>query len=57
MVYWPDSDGMFPKEVESLEEGSVIVGLIAKTDLTKGFSFRNLKVLRTPPKKMKEEAQ
>src|ERR1039457_6325977 len=53
MVYWPGSDGRFPKEVEELQVGSIIVAVITKTDLTKGFSIRKLDVIRKLPEKEK----
>jgi hypothetical protein len=55
MVAWPGSDGRFPKEVEELQVGSIIVAVITKTDLTKGFSIRKLDVIRKLPEKEKEE--
>jgi hypothetical protein len=55
MVAWPGSDGRFPKEVEELQVGSIIAGVITKTDLSKGFSIRKLDVIRKMPEKEKEE--
>jgi len=52
-VYW-SKDGKFPSVIENLQVGSIIIATITKTDLNKGFSFRQLEVLRTPPEKEKD---
>jgi DNA polymerase III alpha subunit len=54
-VYWPNQDGGFPAEVKNLQEGSVIVGVITKTDLNKGWSFRKLQLVRGPVEKVKDD--
>jgi DNA polymerase III alpha subunit len=51
VVAWPNQDGGFPAEVKNLQEGSVIVGVITKTDLNKGWSFRKLQLIRSPVEK------
>ena len=55
MVYWAGQDGRFPKEVEDVRVGSIIVAVITKTDLNKGFSIRNMSIIRTPPEKESSE--
>jgi DNA polymerase III alpha subunit len=55
VVSWPGQDGGYPAEVTNLKVGSIIVGVITKTDLNKGWSFRKLQLIRGPVEKVKDE--
>jgi hypothetical protein len=54
MVVWPNKDGSFPLESKTVENGSIIVGIITKTDLNKGWSFRKIQIIRPAVQKEKE---
>jgi DNA polymerase III alpha subunit len=55
VVSWPGQDGGYPAEVTNLKVGSIIVGVITKTDLNKGWSFRKLQLIRGPVEKVKDD--
>jgi|WetSurMetagenome_2_1015567.scaffolds.fasta_scaffold12484_2 DNA polymerase III alpha subunit len=54
MVYWPDSSNGFPKDISDIKPGSIVVAVITKTDLNRGFSIRKMNLLRPPIDKMAE---
>lgn len=47
-VYWPDSEGRLPKDVEALEAGSILTALLVRKNPDKPFSVRAFTVLREP---------
>jgi DNA polymerase III alpha subunit len=48
MVYWPDRNGSFPRQVIDSKKGTVVLAILSKTDLNRGFNIRNMSIYRLP---------
>ena len=53
-VMWPADDGGFPKEMDSIQAGSIIIAVLRITDPNKGFALVKVEEIREPFKKAKK---